>query len=253
MIDITRENNITILTLNNPPMNVLSKQMLEELGSALGEAEKDDSGAVVLTGAGKAFVAGADISQMKDMNPAEAEEFANLAHGVFTSIESFPKPVIAAVNGFALGGGNELIMACDIIIASERAKFGQPEVNLGVMPGFGGTQRLARKCGKLVAMELIMTADIIPASEALRIGLVNKVVPPEELMETTMAMAGKIASKGPVAVKLSKWAINEGLNGSLGEGLAIEARKFGQCFATEDLQEGMGAFLEKRKAEFKGK
>jgi len=254
LIDIAKENSRTILTLNNPPMNVLSREMLTELKDALEEVDNDDSRAVIITGEGKAFVAGADISQMKEMSPDEAEEFANLAHSIFTKIETLSKPVIAAVNGFALGGGNELIMACDIIIASEKARFGQPEVNLGVMPGFGGTQRLARICGKLTAMELIMTADIIPAAEALRIGLVNRVVPPDELMTNAREMAAKIASKGPISVRLSKWAVNEGLDQvSLADGLALETKKFGQCFATGDLQEGMGAFLEKRKAEFKGK
>ncbi len=253
-IEITRENDITILAMNNPPMNVLSREMLEKLKAALEEVKNDGSKAVILTGKGRAFVAGADISEMKGMTPAEAEDYASLAHSIFTGFESLPKPVIAVVNGFALGGGNELAMACDMIIASEKAKFGQPEVNLGVMPGFGGTQRLARICGKMAAMELIMTADIIPAAEALRIGLVNRVVPPEDLMDTARKMASKIAAKGPVAVKLSKLAINGGLDmPSLGEGLELETKKFGECFATGDLKEGMGAFLEKRKPEFKGK
>ena len=215
----------------------------------------EDNGilAVVLTGEGRAFVAGADISEMKSKNAIEGEIFGKLGASVFRKIELLPKPVIAAVNGFALGGGCELAMSCDIRLASTKAKFGQPEVGLGITPGFSGTQRMPRLIGMGKAKELIYTADIIDAAEAYRIGLVNHVYEPEALMEEAMKMAEKIASKAPIAVKNSKEAINRGIQTDMDSAVAIEAYLFGLCFASEDQKEGMTAFFEKRKANFQNK
>ena len=252
MINISQEDDITILTINNPPMNVLCTALLKELDAALDTVKDDASKAVILTGEGKAFVAGADIKEMKDMSPEQARSFAALGQGVLSKIENLPKPVIAAVNGYALGGGTEIAMSCDFIIASEKAKFGQPEVNLGVIPGFGGTQRLPRIVTPRMAKQLIFTGDIIAASEAERIGLANHVVSPEELMNFCREMAGKMAQKGPVAIQLAKDSINRGLNRTLDDGLALEAEAFSKCFATYDQKEGMDAFVEKRPPNFKG-
>ena len=215
----------------------------------------EDNGilAVVLTGEGRAFVAGADISEMKSKNAIEGEIFGKLGASVFRKIELLPKPVIAAVNGFSLGGGCELAMSCDIRLASAKAKFGQPEVGLGITPGFSGTQRMPRLIGMGKAKELIYTADIIDAAEAYRIGLVNHVYEPEALMEEAMKMAEKIASKAPIAVKNSKEAINRGIQTDMDSAVAIEAYLFGLCFASEDQKEGMTAFFEKRKANFQNK
>ena len=190
---------------------------------------------------------------MKDLSALEGRDWGKFSQAVFHQIENLPKPVIAAVNGYALGGGCELAMSCDIRIASEQAKFGQPEVLLGVIPGFGGTQRLPRLVGKGIAKELMFTGDSIDANEAYRIGLVNKVVPADQLMITATKMAAKIISRGPIAVKLCKAAVNEGMDMDLDSGEAYEAEAFGLCFATQDQQEGMAAFVEKRKASFTGK
>jgi len=190
---------------------------------------------------------------MLPMSAVEGRKWAKFAQAVFNKIENFPRPVIAAVNGFALGGGCELAMACDIRIASEKAKFGQPEVSLGIPPGFGGTQRLPRLVGKGRAKELLFTGDMIDAAEAYRIGLVNQVAAPEELLNAAKAMAQKIMTRGPVAVELCKAAVNEGLDVDLESGVAFEAEVFGLCFATADQKEGMAAFVEKRKAVFTGK
>lgn len=247
--------NIAVIKINNPKsLNALNPSVLKDLQSAFEQAGKDDSVcAVVLTGEGKAFVAGADISAMSTMNALDARAFADLGLSVFRSIEMLEKPVIAAVNGFALGGGCELAMACDIRLASDKAKFGQPEVGLGITPGFAGTQRLSRLVGSGIAKELIFTADIIDAAEAYRIGLVNKVYTPEELMNEAMKLAEKIVSKGNIAVTYSKMAINRGLETDMDTAMEIERNLFALCFSTEDQKEGMKAFLEKRPAEFKGK
>jgi len=253
MIEKKTEGLVTILTINNPPMNVLSSKVLQELSDAFDQVEKDQSRVVILTGEGRAFVAGADISEMKSMSKEEALAFSKKGQSLFSKIENFPKVVIAAVNGFALGGGTELAMSCDIIIASEKAKFGQPEVNLALIPGFGGTQRLPRLVGKMKAKELIFTADIISAEKAKDIGMVNAIVEHEKLMEKAKEMAEKIASKGPAAVRWAKEAVNKGLATSLEKGFEIERELFGNCFETEDQKEGMAAFLEKRKPQFKDK
>lgn len=252
---IEKQDNICIVKINNPQaMNALNTTVLSELDSAFSAIAEDSSiSAVIVTGEGKAFVAGADISQMSNMNAAEGKAFGEQGAAVFRKIELLDKPVIAAINGFALGGGCELAMSCDIRIASSKAKLGQPEVGLGITPGFSGTQRLPRIVGMGHAKELIYTADIIDAAEAYRIGLVNKVVEPETLMETALAMARKIAKKAPIAVKYSKEAINKGIQTDMDSAIAIEANLFGLCFATEDQKEGMKAFLEKRTPEYRNK
>ena len=248
------EENTAIININNPPMNVLCSEVLNELSKIIDELENDmNIKVIILTGIGKAFVAGADIKEMKDMNTLEALNYCRLGQGVFNKLENMKKVVVAAVNGFALGGGTELALACDIRIASEKAKFGQPEVNLGVLPGFGGTQRLTRLVGIGKSKELIFSGDIIDSEEALKIGLVNKVVKPEELIDTVKAFAKKISKKGFIAIKLAKTAINCGKDMSLEGGLDIEANVFSICFSTDDQKEGMNAFIEKRKPEWKGK
>ncbi len=252
MIDVSREGNTIILTINNPPMNVLNSELLNELGGVLDKIKNDDSLAVIITGEGRAFVAGADIKEMMNMDPEEARLFASIGQSVFNKIEQLPKPVIAAVNGFALGGGTELAMSCDIILASDKAKFGQPEVALAVIPGFGGTQRLSRIVGRNIAKELIYSGSIIGADEAYRIGLANRLLPPEELMEAAKKLADTISKKGPAAVRLAKESINGGLDMTLGDGLEYEAVKFSECFRTFDQKEGMDAFVNKRKPDFRG-
>ena len=252
---IEKQENICIVKINNPQaLNALNTTVLSELDCAFSEIASDNSiSAVILTGEGKAFVAGADIAQMSTMNAAEGKAFGEKGAAVFRKIELLDKPVIAAINGFALGGGCELAMCCDIRIASAKAKMGQPEVGLGITPGFSGTQRLPRIVGMGVAKELIYTADVINAEEAYRIGLVNKVVEPGALMDSALAMAKKIAKKAPIAVKYSKEAINRGMQTDLDSAIAIEANLFGLCFSTEDQKEGMAAFLEKREAVYKNK
>ncbi|AAO36893.1 short-chain-enoyl-CoA hydratase [Clostridium tetani] len=246
---LEKDGKIAVLTINRPDaLNALNSELLKELDYAIDcLAEDDEVLAVVLTGAGKAFVAGADIGEMKDLTVSEGRKFGVLGNRVFRKLETLEKPVIAAVNGFALGGGCEISMACDIRIASEKAKFGQPEVGLGITPGFGGTQRLPRLVGPAVAKELIYTADIIGAEEALRIGLINKIVEKDELLDKAKEMANKIANNAPIAIKLCKSAINRGVQCDIDTGIAFEAEVFGECFSTEDQKEGMTAFLEKRK------
>jgi len=241
--------NIAIITIDRPEaLNALNIDVLGELEQAVVQAEKDqDVYVVIITGAGRSFVAGADIAQMKDLTPDEARAFGEFGNRVFSKIESLTKPVIAAVNGFALGGGCELCMSCDIRIAGEKAKFGQPEVGLGITPGFGGTQRLPRIVGLSKAKELIFTAQTIGADEALRIGLVSQVVPGEELMNTALDMAGKIAQNAQIAVRQSKAAINKGMQCDIDTGLAFEAQAFGLCFSTEDQKDAMTAFVNKEK------
>ncbi|SDY81448.1 enoyl-CoA hydratase [Proteiniborus ethanoligenes] len=250
---LKKEGNVCFLSINRPnALNALNTQVLEELSIAIDEVEKDqDVYVLIITGEGKAFVAGADIVEMKEKNAAEARTFSQLGIEIFRKLELMEKPVIAAVNGFALGGGCELAMSADIRIAGEKAKFGQPEVGLGITPGFAGTQRLSRLVGTAKAKELIFTADIISAHEAERIGLVNKVVPQEELLSTALEMGNKIASKGQLAVRYSKAAINRGIETDIETGMTIERDLFGLCFATEDQKEGMSAFVEKRAPEFK--
>ncbi|MCD3217946.1 short-chain-enoyl-CoA hydratase [Clostridium botulinum C] len=247
---LEKENNIAIVTINRPEaLNALNTNTLNELDLVVDEVAKDDNILVViLTGAGeKAFVAGADISEMKDKNVMEGRKFGLLGNKIFRKVETLEKPVIAAVNGFALGGGCELSMACDIRIASQKAKFGQPEVSLGITPGFGGTQRLARHIGMGMAKELIYSAKNINADEAFRIGLVNKVVAPEELMKEAKKLANEIAGRAPIAVKLCKQAINRGIQVDIDTAINIEAEIFGECFSTEDQKDAMTAFVEKRK------
>ncbi|MCI9187265.1 MAG: enoyl-CoA hydratase/isomerase family protein [Oscillospiraceae bacterium] len=240
---------IGILTMNRPEaLNALNEQVLRDLDAALDQAAaQDDILVLVLTGAGRSFVAGADIAQMKDLSPMEAKRFGLYGNGVFLKLENFPKPVIAAVNGFALGGGCELAMSCDIRVASEKAKFGQPEVGLGITPGFGGTQRLARIVGTSNAMELILTAKTISAAQAQEMGLVSHVYPPEELMDKALELAQAIAANAQVAVRESKAAIRRGLQTDMATGAAFEAEAFALCFATEDQKDAMTAFVNKEK------
>ncbi len=250
------QDGIGIVTINRPKaLNALNADTMGELDRLADALAKDTAvKAIIITGAGdKAFVAGADIAYMQPLGAVEGRAWAKYGQSVFNKIENLPQPVIAAVNGFALGGGCELAMACDIRIASEKAKFGQPEATLGIPPGFGGTQRLARLVGKGRAKELLFTADMIDAAEAYRIGLANKVVAPEELMDAAKALAQKIMSRSPIGVQMCKVAVNEGLDTDLETGVAYEAEVFGLCFATADQKEGMAAFLEKRKPNFTGK
>ena len=249
-IILEKEENLAIVTINRPKaLNALNSATLKDLDTVLEDLENDTNiYAVILTGAGeKSFVAGADIAEMKDLNEAQGKEFGELGNKVFLRLENLNKPVIAAIQGFALGGGCEISMACDIRIASETALFGQPEVGLGITPGFGGTQRLARIVGLGKAKEMIYTARNIKADEAYRIGLVNKVVALEDLMNEAKKMASNIIANAPVAVKLCKDAINRGMQVGIDEAVMIEAEDFGKCFATEDQTEGMTAFLERRK------
>jgi len=250
------QDGIGLVTINRPKaLNALNLETMNELDRLCDMLAKDKSvKVVIITGAGdKAFVAGADITYMQPMTAAEGREWAKFGQAVMNKIENLPQPVIAAVNGFALGGGCELAMACDIRIAADKAKFGQPEVSLGIPPGFGGTQRLARLVGKGRAKELLYTGDMIDAAEALRIGLVNKVTAAEELLSAARAMAEKIMSRSPAGVRMCKAAVNEGLDADLETAVAYEAEVFGLCFATADQKEGMAAFIEKRKANFTGK
>jgi enoyl-CoA hydratase len=252
---LDKADGIATVTINRPKsLNALNAETLRELQTVFAHlAEAPEVGVVILTGAGeKAFVAGADIAAMQPLDATTARRFARLGHEVLHAIEKGPKPVIAAVNGFALGGGCELSMACDLRFASENAKFGQPEVNLGVIPGFGGTQRLARLVGKGRALELVLSGAMIDAAEAWRIGLVNKVVPQAELLGAARELAATILAKGPLAVRLAKEVVTGGLEMDLDRACAWEADLFGFCFATADQKEGMTAFLEKRPAKFKG-
>ena len=253
---VEREGGIVTLTLHRPQkLNALSVQLVGELLAALLDLAKEPGvRAAILTGAGdKAFAAGADIQAMSEMRVADAKAFADLGHQVGALMESLHFPVIAAVNGFALGGGCEIALACDFIYASDRAKFGQPEVNLGVIPGFGGTQRLARRVGIARARELVMTGDIVDAETALRIGLVNAVVPHDGLLAKVREVASKIASKGPLAIAQAKRVLARGLDVPLPVANELEAQAFASLFGSGDQREGMKAFLEKRKATFEGR
>ena len=254
---IAKEGQVATITINRPKaLNALSTAVLTDLNAALDEVAADqDVYALIITGAGeKSFVAGADIAEMKDKSVEEAAEYGKFGNAVFRKIETFRCPVIAAVNGFALGGGCELAMSCDIRVASENAVFGQPEVGLGITPGFGGTQRLARLVGAGIAKEMIYTARNIKADRAAQIGLVNKVVAAEELSATVMKMAQGIAKNAPIAVAYAKKAINNGLQTDIDSGIAIEVEEFSNCFATEDQTYGMTCFLEKvKEKEFSNK
>jgi enoyl-CoA hydratase len=253
---IDRHDRIAIVTVNRPDkLNALNAQVKAELKGIFQEIQTDSEVDVaILTGSGeKAFVAGTDIKELTELDEASGRIFSEGGQAVFSLIENLGKPVIAAVNGYALGGGTELALACHIRIASENAKFGQPEVNLGIIPGYGGTQRLARLVGKGKAMEMILTGDQIDAQEAFRIGLVNRVVPLPELLSSAEAMALKIIGKGQLAVKLALQSVSASGELQLGEGLSLEAELFGRCCVTEDFREGITAFLEKRKPAFRNR
>ena len=249
---LEKKGHYAVATINRPKaLNALNSQVLEDLNELVDLVTADEEiRALVLTGAGeKAFVAGADIGEMSTLTKAEGEAFGKKGNDVFRKLETMPVPVIAAINGFALGGGCELSMSCDIRICADTAVFGQPEVGLGITPGFGGTQRLARLVSPGMAKQLIYTARNIKADEALRIGLVNAVYPAAELLAAAEKMADTIAKNAPIAVRACKKAINEGLDVDMDAALVIEEKLFGSCFETADQKEGMGAFLEKRKHE----
>ena len=240
---------VGVVTINRPKaLNALNSQVLEELEETFKAVDLEATRALVLTGAGeKSFVAGADIGEMSTLSKAEGETFGKKGNDIFRMIETFPIPVIAAVNGFALGGGCEISMSCDIRICSDNAIFGQPEVGLGITPGFGGTQRLARIIGVGMAKQLIYTARNIKAEEAYRIGLVNAVYPQEELLDQAKKLASIIAANAPIAVRNCKKAINDGLDANMDDAIVIEEKLFGDCFETEDQQAAMANFLEKDK------
>ncbi len=242
---------VAYLIINRPEaLNALNSQVIADLDAALDAVDLDSVRCLIVRGAGeKSFVAGADIAQMKGLSKAEGEAFGKQGNNVMRKLETLPIPTIAAVGGYALGGGCELAMSCDFRICSDTAVFGQPETGLGITPGFGGTQRLARLVGPGMAKQMIYTARNIKADEALRIGLVNAVYPHEELYAAAEKLAGQIAANAPIAVRASKRAINEGLELAMDEAVAVEEKNFGSCFETADQQEGMGAFLEKRKHE----
>ncbi|HEY0590145.1 MAG TPA: enoyl-CoA hydratase-related protein [Thermoanaerobaculia bacterium] len=247
---------ILVVTIDRPKvLNALNAETVEEIGRIFAEARGDAAvKAVIVTGGGeKAFVAGADINELAQKDPISGKETSERGQEIFGRIEKFPKVVIAAINGFALGGGCELALACHIRIASERAQIGLPEVTLGIIPGYGGTQRMARLLGKGKALELILTGDRIAAADAERIGLVNRVVPAEQLMSAAEEMARKIVSRGPVAVRAAIEAVNAGLEMAFDDGQFLEATLFGLLCATDDTKEGLRAFIEKRPAEFKGR
>jgi enoyl-CoA hydratase len=247
---------IAIVTINRPAVrNALNSATVRELGAAFEQAKNDAAvRVVILTGAGeKAFVAGADINELAVQNPVSGKEYALSGQKTFTAIENLGKPVIAAVNGFALGGGCELAMACTFRIASENASLGQPEVKLGIIPGYGGSQRLPRLVGKGPAMQILLTGEMVSAADALRIGLVNQVVPQSELLATAETIAKKIIANAPVAVKFVLEAVNRGMEMTENEGQFLEATLFGLCCATDDMKDGTKAFLEKRAANFNGR
>lgn len=250
---LEKEDGVGFIRMNRPEaLNALNSETFHELNHVFNHLEKDDDiGVVIVTGEGKAFVAGADIVEMKDMNGQESRKFSMLGQHVFRRMELMEKIFIGAINGFALGGGCEFAMACDIRIASEKAKFGQPEVNLGVTPGFAGTQRLPRLIGLARAKELLLTGDIIKADEALTCGLINRVVPPEDLMDEARKLAKKIMTKGPLSIKMVKACVHRGMQADIDTAAAFEADAFGLCFASGETREGMTAFLEKREAKFR--
>lgn len=254
-LHIEKTDNIVILTIDRPEaLNALNTAVITELEQAVTELEQDGSlGAVIITGAGRSFVAGADIGEQRPLDLEGGRRWGQRGSALLRRIEKLPVPTIAAVNGFALGGGCELAMACDIILASEKAKFGQPEVGLGITPGFSGTQRLSRRVGAARAKELIFSGRMIKAEEACAIGLVSEVFAPEALMEGALAMARSFTKNAPIAVRYAKACIDRGLQMDIDDGIAVENELFAMCFATEDQKEGMTAFLEKRSASFRNK
>ena len=250
-----KQGNLAIAVINRPEaLNALNGTVLQELSQVVAEVENDaEVRAFILTGEGRAFVAGADIGEQNALNVASARKFSQFGSSVFRRIEKLEIPTIAAVNGFCLGGGCELAMSFDIILASEKAKFGQPEVGLGITPGFSGTQRLPRRVGVAKAKELLFSGRMITAAEAEKIGLVNAVYPAEELMNATMEMAKSFTKNAPVAIKYVKASVDRGMQMDIDGGIALENELYAMCFATEDCKEGLSAFLEKRSAEFKNK
>lgn len=253
-IILEKDGYVARIILNRPDrLNALNPDLMMELERALEEVQNDkDVRVLVITGAGKAFSAGADVTVMKDATPLQARSFSQLGQRVLMKLENLEIPVIAAINGYALGGGCEIALACDIRIASEKAQLGQPEINLGIIPGWGGCIRLPRIVGSAKALEIILTGDRISAQEALQVGLVNMVVPEDQLEKAVKELADKLAGKPPVAVKLAKSVVKKGLESSLKSGMSLESSAFSICFATEDQKEGVKAFLEKRKPQFKG-
>jgi len=254
-VNYTVEDRVATVTISNPPANVLTTPLMTELDKVIGELTgNDDVKVLVLAGSGTLFVAGADIKEIASISsPTRGEELARMGQGVFDKIEQMRKPVIAAITGFCLGGGMELAMACHMRVAGDRARMGQPEINLGIIPGFGGTQRLTRLVGKAKAMEMILTGDMINAQEAKALGLVNKVVPEGEVLKQAVGLAKKIAAKGGKAISAAMQAIQEGTVQPLSQGLALEASLFGQICQTGDMKEGISAFLEKRQPKFQDK
>ena len=252
LVDI--KDGIMTVTINREKaMNALNRETIEEFQQLLHENwNNNEIGCVIVTGAGKAFVAGADIKELADLNARGGTLTAARGQWLMKSLQNFPKPIIAAINGFALGGGCELAMACDIRLASSKAKLGQPEVNLGIIPGYGGTQRLPRLVGRGKALQLILTGEMVGAEEALRIGLVDEVYEPDELMEKAVAMAKVICSKGPLAIMHAKECVHRGMDVGLSSGCDLEKANFGSVCGTNDKNEGMLAFIEKRKPEFTG-
>jgi len=253
LVRTERHDAVVLLTIDRPKVNALDQAVLDQLDAALTRIEADDTvRAVVLTGAGRFFVAGADIAAMKELTAVQAERFAGHGQAVLDRIAALPVPVIAAVNGMALGGGCELAMACDIVLAGEKALFGQPEVKLGVIPGFGGTQRLVRRVGLTRALDLCLTGRNVKADEAVTMGLAARKVE-GDVVQAALGVASEIAAMGPVAIRLCKRAIHDNADADLATGTAAERTLFGLCFATQDQSEGMAAFLEKRAAEFQGR
>lgn len=253
VIKVAVEERLAVVTIDNPPYNVLSHAVLEELNTALQQLVADQAvKALMITGAGSmVFIAGADVREIAQLSSAnEAAQLAAMGQGIIQQLERSPKPTIAAINGVCLGGGNELAMACHLRVAGDRARFGQPEITLGIIPGFGGTQRLTRLVGRAKSIELNLTGDMITAQEALRIGLVNKVVGHGEVLKQAKDLARKILSKGQVAVRLALQAIQEGAELPLDQALALESQLFGQVAETADMKEGIAAFREKRQPKF---
>jgi enoyl-CoA hydratase len=252
---LERRDAVGLLTINRPQvLNALNARTLAEIAERVDACRADGARCLVITGAGdRAFVAGADIAEMSKMTGVEARDFARRGQVVMRSLEELPIPVIAAVNGFALGGGMELALACDFIVAADSAKFGQPEINLGIIPGFGGTQRLARRVGPGRARQLIYSGEMIDANEAYRLGVVNRVVPRSELLAEVLRVAADLATKAPIAIQEAKAAINAGADMALEDGCRYEAEAFAVTFGTDDRREGMAAFLAKRKAAFSGR
>ncbi|HAR95465.1 MAG TPA: crotonase [Deltaproteobacteria bacterium] len=253
LVEIT--GGVAVVKINRPrALNALNSATLDEIAQAAAELEANDEVRVVIvTGEGsKAFIAGADIAEMAPMNPVEGMRFSERGHAALSALENMSKPVIAAVNGYALGGGFEVALACDIIYASEKARVGFPEVTLGIIPGFGGTQRAAKLVGLAKAKEMVLSGKTITAQEAYEMGFISKVVPADQLMETVNELAGKIRSNGPIGVKLAKACVNSSLSVDAESGMDLEAKAFGICFGTLDQKEGMGAFLEKRVPTYRG-